>query len=231
MGERTAKGSTGRASSGPAFPEAHRRQWNETYRATHYRKLPWFSPRPSDWIVETVRSGRWRKGARILDVGCGAGSNSLYLARRGFRVSGIDIAEGAIQAARARAIAARRTVDFQVGDVLRLPYPDGEFGGALDIGCFHTLPISLRRAFAKELARVLKPGARFVLSFFAREYAGTPGPPHRPSLEEATAALEEEFLFRETRYGAGFRGPKGGRGAAVYFAVLERRAGPRPPPM
>ncbi len=220
-----------RSRDAPALPEEHRLRWNETYRSTQYRDLPWFSPRASAWIAEAARWGHWRRGARILDVGCGAGSNALFLARRGFRVSGIDIAEGAIEAARRRARTARLAVDFRVSDALRLPYARGEFGGAVDIGCFHTLPIPLRRAYAKELARVLRPGARFALSWFARENTGRPGPPHRPSLAEAATALEPEFLFLEVRYRAVHRGPAPRGGAAVDLAILERRFGAQPPVM
>ncbi len=171
-----------------------------------------------------VEEGWFRPGTRVLDVGCGAGTNLLHLARSGLRASGIDLAEGAIEAARERARRQGLDVDARVADVLRLPYEDGTFGGAIDIGCFHTLPPALRRAYARELHRVLRPGATHALSWIGREAAELRGPPHRPSLEEVTAALEDEFLFLRTE----FDDRRPGR-LSAYHAILERRKRPRPP--
>jgi 2-polyprenyl-3-methyl-5-hydroxy-6-metoxy-1,4-benzoquinol methylase len=213
----------------PAIPREIHARWNRTYEETVYHQLPWFSPVAYPWIAETVREGVWRRGARLLDVGCGAGTNALHLARHGFRVSGIDLAEGAIRAARTRAMRAHLTVDFRTGDVLQLPYPDGRFGGALDIGCFHTLPPRLRRAYSRELARVVRPGGTVALSWIGRESTSEQGPPHRPSLEEATRALEEEFVFLRTEFRDGAAGRPGRGRSPVYCALLGRRSTPRPP--
>lgn len=212
------------------LPAALRDRWTQTYRKTHYAELPWFSPRPYPWVVEAVQNGWWIRGSRILDLGCGAGTNSLFLARSGFRVTGIDLAEGAITAARERAQHAGLDIDFRVGDVLQLPFAEGFFGGAIDIGCFHTLPPSLRRAYAKEVGRVLHPRRSFALSWIAREHRGQPGPRHRPSVEEVAAALEEEFLFLRTEYRPSATGRQVRGAPPVYCARLGRRSFPRPPP-
>ncbi|MCI4349714.1 MAG: class I SAM-dependent methyltransferase, partial [Thermoplasmata archaeon] len=107
---------------------------------------------------KTVESGGLVRGSRVLDIGCGAGTNALFLARSGFRTSGIDLAPGAIRAGQKRAGDAGLDVDFRVGDALRLPFPRARFGGLIDIGCFHTLPVRLRKQYADEAARVLRPG-------------------------------------------------------------------------
>ncbi len=140
-------------------PHRVRRMWEETYERTSYRDLPWFSPRPYYWVVRAVRERWLRPGARVLDVGCGAGTNSIFLARRGFRVSGVDLAPAAIAVAKKRATRAGLTVDFQVADALRLPFPTASFGGAVDVGCFHTFDLHLRPAFSREMARILRSRA------------------------------------------------------------------------
>lgn len=209
----------------PGLPEGLQRQWGETYRRTHYRDLPWFSTHPYSWLRRGVKEGWFRPGTRVLDVGCGAGTNALFLARSGFRASGTDLAPAAIEAARGRAARLRLKVDFRVGDALRLPYPEHYFGGLVDVGCFHTLPPELRRSYSQELGRVLRPGGKYLVSWVAREAASRFGPPHRPSLEEATAAFEKEFLFLRTEY------ENSGPGTlTTYHALLERRAAPQPPP-
>jgi SAM-dependent methyltransferase len=198
--------------------------WEETYQRTHYRNLPWFSPRPYYGLVRAVRERWLRPGTRVLDIGCGAGTNSIFLARSGFRVQGVDLAPAAIEAARRRANRARLPIRFEVADALRLPVRTASFGGAVDVGCFHTFDPALRPAFSRELARVLRPGGRYVLSWIAREHTGEPGPPHRPGLDEVTQALEDRFLFLRCEFHPGSRA-----GSAHYTALLERRREPRPP--
>lgn len=206
-----------------------REEWQETYERTPYHELPWFSPRPYPWVELAVKERWWRPGTRILDVGCGAGTNALFLARSGFKVSGLDVAAGAIESAKARASAAGLTVDFRVGDALDLPYGPRVFGGAIDIGCFHTLPVRFRRRYARELARVLRPRRSFALSWVAREHGSPLGPPHRPSLEEVASAFEDEFLFLRTEYRPSATGRRSPGAPPVYCAHLARRSFRRPP--
>ena len=210
-------------------PEEHRARWVQTYAETHYAELPWFSARPSPWVATAVRQRWWRPGGRILDVGCGAGTNALFLARRGYRATGVDLADGAIAAAKERARKARLTVDFRVADALDLPFPAASFDGASDFGCFHTIPAELRKGYARELARVLRPGASFALSWVAREYQRQPGPPHRLSLDDVTSALEKEFLFLRTEHRPDAPRRQGPGTMALYDAKLERRRAPQPP--
>jgi cyclopropane fatty-acyl-phospholipid synthase-like methyltransferase len=202
-----------------------RAQWESVYESTPYEELPWFDPEPSPAVVDAVSRGFLRPGAAVLDVGCGAGSNVLFLARQGFEAHGVDLSPGAIRAAGSRAGRAGLAVDLRVGDALALDFPDRRFDGVVDIGCFHTVPIRRRPAYAQELGRVLRPGGAFVLSWVAREQTGDRGPPHRPSLEEVADALESRFLFVRTE----FRPAGAVRGAAVYQAWMRRRDRPQPP--
>ncbi len=207
------------------LPRAMQMHWALRYERTPYHELPWFSARPNAWLQSCVRAHAIRPRTRVLDVGCGAGTNTLFLARARFRASGVDVAPAAIEAARDRARKAGLSVDFRVGDALRLPYPTGTFGGLFDVGCFATLPVRLRRSYARELARVLRPGGRYVLSWIGREDTRVHGPPHRPSLAEACAAFEPEFLFLRTEHRAG-----GAEDRTTYQVLLERRGVPQPPP-
>ncbi len=211
-------------SNRPALPRALQKQWGKTYQLTAYRDLPWFSPRPYPWLQRGVRERWLRPPARVLDIGCGAGTNSLFLARSGFRVSGVDLAPAAIEAAQRRAARAGLSVDFRSGDALRLPFPDRSFGGAVDVGCYHTIPLRLRRAYSREIARVVRPGGRYLVSWVGREATQKQGPPHRPSLEETADAFEPEFVFLRTEFEWSPRGP-----FSAYRALLQRRAAPQPP--
>jgi SAM-dependent methyltransferase len=202
-----------------------RARWETTYEATPYEALPWFDPDPSPAVLESVSNGFFRPGSAVLDVGCGAGSNVLFLARHGFEAHGVDLSPGAVRAARARAHEANAPVDVRVGDVLALDFPDGRFEGLVDNGCFHTVPIRRRRDYAREVGRVLRPEGGFVLSWVAREHTGGHGPPHRLALQEVAEALESRFLFVRTE----FRPAGEVREIAVYHAWLRRRDRPQPP--
>jgi 2-heptyl-1-hydroxyquinolin-4(1H)-one methyltransferase len=215
-----------KARTGRGISRRHRESWAATYAETPYEELPWFHPDPSVQVVQAVEEGFLPPRVPVLDIGCGAGSNVLYLASKGFESHGIDISPGAIRAAHERAARAGLHPDLRVGDALNLEFFDRHFGGLLDNGCFHTLPIGRRKDYAREAARVLRPGGGFVLSWVAREHTAPRGPPHRPSLEEVARVFEKEFLFERTR----FRPARDGEGPAVYVAWLRRREVPQPPP-
>jgi SAM-dependent methyltransferase len=210
--------------SGPRarLPAQLQRAWRKTYEETGYRDLPWFSPTPYPWVRRAVESGWLRAGARVLDVGCGAGTNALFLARSGFRAFGIDLAPAAIAAAGARAERAGLSVSFRAGDALQTGFPNRFFGGLTDVGCFHTLPKRLRPAYAKELYRILAPSGRYCLAWVAAEYTGRWGPPTRPSVREVTVVFEDRFLFRRVEFL-----PGGPTSIPAYGALLERRVRPR----
>jgi SAM-dependent methyltransferase len=204
---------------------ADRAAWRATYEKTRYDRLPWFEPGPSVGVKEAVRVGFFPTGGKVVDIGCGAGSNVLFLARSGFRAGGIDLSPGAVVAAQARARKARLSVDIQEGDALALPFANGSLDGLLDHGCFHTLPLPRRGRYAQEVSRVLRPGGHFLLGWVAREHTGEMGPPHRPSLQEVTAVLESRFLFTRTEYRPSF----GSGLPAIYYAYLAGRTDPYPP--
>jgi SAM-dependent methyltransferase len=206
---------------------AHRAAWREMYQKSRYDQLPWFEPGPSPMVRLAVRDGFFRKGSEVLDIGCGAGSNVLFLARSGFRAHGVDLSPGAVEAARGRAARAHLEVDIQEGDALSLSFADGSLDGVVDHGCFHTLPVPRREDYAVEVHRVLRPGGSFALGWVAREHTGPMGPPHRPSVLEVAAAFEPRFLFTRVEFLPG-RAPGE---PSMYFGFLTRRSEPYPPRM
>jgi SAM-dependent methyltransferase len=104
---------------------------------------------------------------RALDLGCGTGTNVLYLVQHGWFATGVDFSSRAIEAARRKADWTSGAT-FVEGDVSRLAElgVEGPFDLALDVGCFHGLPIRRRDDYAREVARVTRPGGRFLLFAF-----------------------------------------------------------------
>jgi SAM-dependent methyltransferase len=220
------------AKNRPGLSPEEREGWTATYERSAYQDLPWFSKQPTPWLVRAVEHGWIPKGAAVLDVGCGAGTNVLWLASRGFRAHGVDISPGAVAAARSRAEEAGVSVTFTEGDATNLPFGDGEFAAALDAGCFHTLPVERRNDYAEELYRVVRPGGTLLLIWIGREETRDMGPRHRPSLAEVSATLEPRFIFEAMEShppdsATGWATPAGSLG--VYTTRLVRRTEPQPP--
>ena len=103
---------------------------------------------------------------RALDLGCGTGTNIVYLARHGWSAVGVDFAARAIAKARRRARDAGVSSTFVVGDVTRLAVA-GPFDLALDLGCLHSIPPAGRAGYEASLARVVRSGGTYLLYAFA----------------------------------------------------------------
>jgi SAM-dependent methyltransferase len=117
-------------------------------------------------VVALVESSSSR--GRALDLGCGTGTNSIYLAQHGFDVVGVDFSSKAIEMAREKARQAGAAIDFHLGDVTNLDFLRAPFELVLDIGCFHILGAAQRMRYADNLARLTHPGSVFLLYGFSR---------------------------------------------------------------
>ncbi|MFC4076332.1 class I SAM-dependent methyltransferase [Salinithrix halophila] len=138
------------------------RDWDEVYMTGDFRNR-WDYAYPSSELVTFVAAGNLSSGAAVLDVGCGAGREAVFLAGQGFRVIGVDLSDEALHIARQRAEEAGVNVDWRQGNVLELPVADASVDFVNDRGCFHLIPEEERGRYATELARVLKPGGHVLL--------------------------------------------------------------------
>lgn len=94
----------------------------------------------------------------LLDLGCGTGADSLFLARRGLQVSGLDYSRVALRRARAKAHAASLTVAFRHGDMAQpLPFADATFGAVMSNVALHSFGDQPLRQIVHEVQRVLHP--------------------------------------------------------------------------
>jgi ubiquinone/menaquinone biosynthesis C-methylase UbiE len=121
---------------------------------------------------KTISLAHLQPGEQVLDVGCGTGTLALDAATRvapGGRVVGVD--PGSQQIARARAKAARHpernvAIEFQLGVIEQLPFPEQTFDVVFSTLMLHHLPTPLKRQGLTEIARVLKPGGRLIIADF-----------------------------------------------------------------
>jgi ubiquinone/menaquinone biosynthesis C-methylase UbiE len=123
--------------------------------------------KPSPALVKLVQNGKILPG-KTLDIGCGLGIQSIYLAQEGFRVTGIDISETAIKKAKQRAKRRRARVKFTLGNSFELRFPSASFDFALDRGCFHHVPIQMRDTYIRGIHRVLRHKGKYMLMAFSK---------------------------------------------------------------
>lgn len=142
--------------------------WKDVYRDYPAGDMPWELGRPRDVLIELV--DRELVGVnRVLDLCCGAGSNTVYLAEKGFSVVAMDISPDAVAFAQDKADKAGVKVSFTVGNFLDLPFRDGSFDLVFDFGCFHHVLPEDRKSFVRGIRRVLKDGGLYQLTCFSNK--------------------------------------------------------------
>jgi len=154
---------------------------------------PWDIGKPDFNLTETVRKTPI-ENCKALDIGCGTGDNSIWLAQKRFQVTGTDISEIAIEKAREKASKNDVKCTFLVVDFIRNRIEGAPFGFVFDRGCFHTFTSDKeRKRFAKKVATNLeKDGLWLSVIGNADERRQGPGPPQRTAID-IVAAVESYF--------------------------------------
>ena len=161
----------------------------QAFFATIYKeKAPWDIGGPQPALVELL-SEHLPIGP-VLDVGCGSGGLSLFLAEEGHEVTGIDFVAAAIDLAQSKArelspdVEARLT--FRVADGLRPSLLQEQFGSVVDSGFYHLFDLEEGDRYIDELAKMLRPKGLFYLLAFAVDFQ-VPNVPRSISEEEIRA--------------------------------------------
>jgi SAM-dependent methyltransferase len=116
-------------------------------------------------LLQLVRFEDYR-GRRVLDVGCGAGTDLVRFARAGAHVSGVDLSAAAIALARQNVAQQALEADLREADGEHLPYEDGTFDLVFAHGVVQYTPGDV--ALVEECRRVLKPGGEAIIQVYNR---------------------------------------------------------------
>ena len=136
------------------------------YRVSYWLGMThWDSEQVPSEVQQVFHSGMIPQGP-VVDLGCGTGTNAIFMAKQGRQAIGIDFVPQAIAKARAKSLRAdvASQTQFITADVTRLKelnLPQCAF--ALDMGCFHGLSKEGQQKYAQGLADILIPGGRFML--------------------------------------------------------------------
>ena len=159
--------------------------------ARHYDLLVWLVTlgREQAFRQRIADLARLQPGETVLDVGCGTGTLAIVARQRvgeTGRVSGIDPSPQMIARASRKAVLRGLAIDFQVGVIEQLSFPDQSFDVVLSTFMMHHLPDDLKRRGLREIARVLKPGGHLLVL----DMKGPVGP-WKSSIQDQPALMQE----------------------------------------
>ncbi len=142
--------------------------WKSRYDDTPLEELPWELGRPKEVVVRLIGGHQIiERELPVLDIGCGAGSNAVYMAAEGLSVVALDFVPKALEYTRKAAEGTGLEIELVNGDASHLPFKNETFGFILDIGCFHSLSEEDRAAYINEISRTLTRGGYFQLTTFS----------------------------------------------------------------
>jgi len=174
-------------------------EWDNRYQDGD---LPWDRPTPTEHLAWAVEAFDIAPG-KAVDIGCGTGTNVIWLAERGFEAVGVDISPRAVAQARAKSTAATVDCTFEAVDILTDPVGGGPFALAFDRGCFHSVEGPEGRGeFARIVADLLAPGGLWLSVIGSADAPPRDTGPPQCSAREITAAVEGHFeiLLLEAEY-------------------------------
>jgi SAM-dependent methyltransferase len=117
--------------------------------------------KPSSELQRVLKEG-WFQPGRMLEIGCGTGTNAVFLAAQGFDVTAVERDQEALEQAKAKASTAGVSIRFIESDVLQLPDLGPLFSFIFGRGVYHALRLQNRFHCWEVLARVTQPGGFYL---------------------------------------------------------------------
>lgn len=180
-----------------------RKTFTATYDwARDWRDLPWAHEEPTLFLADLCAR---RPPGRALDLGCGAGTDSVYLARQGWEVTALDFMPKALEYTRLRAAEAGVSVTAVEADITQWEVP-GSWDLVLDHGLLHNLPAATHAAYRERVLAALAPGGDFILLHWHPRRPGQPdgrmGPRRvgREEIQRFFAPQLQEWLFAREEF-------------------------------
>jgi cyclopropane fatty-acyl-phospholipid synthase-like methyltransferase len=144
---------------------------DEIYRMTPLKDIPWNNEEPPQVLVDLVESAKVVP-CKAVDLGCGAGNYAVYLARKGFTVTGVDLSPTAISLARENARRQGVKCHFLAADVTGdLAALTETFDFAFDWELLHHLFPEQRNKYVPNVWAKLNPRGRYLSFCFSEQDA------------------------------------------------------------
>lgn len=142
---------------------------NSIYGGIPPQDIPWNSEEPAGALVDLV-DRELISPCRAIDLGCGTGTNTCYLASRGFDATGVDISSEAVELATEKAAEMGLECDFITTDLLGdLAGIEGNFDFALEWEVLHHIFPSVREKYLYNVSTILNRGALYLSLCFSEQ--------------------------------------------------------------
>lgn len=138
--------------------------WNKFY-SNKEKPVPFFKNIPDESLMEYFEIGLLKEG-KALDIGCGKGRNSIYMARNGFEVLGVDFSETSIEMAKELASEQGIKVNFLCQSIFDFQSEKEYYDFIYDSGCFHHIKPHRREQYLRTILKYLKPNGYFAMICF-----------------------------------------------------------------
>ncbi len=174
------------------------RRWDTPYHGE--RRPGWDTGRFAPELAKLVEQEPAKRGRAVV-LGCGTGTNAIYLASKGFDVIGVDVAPSALIHAKQKAREAGVKVRWVVADVLALPELE-PVDLIFDRGCYHHVRQYNAAGYVQSVRGISRPGTRLLLLAGSAKEPRRRGPP-KIKEEEIRGDFTELFAFewfREIRF-------------------------------
>ena len=148
---------------------------DDVYKNMSLEEIPWNVETPPELLVELVDSGKVQP-CKAIDLGCGAGNYAVYLAGRGFEVTGVDFSPTAIRIAKENAERKNAKCNFFVADVVgELGEVNQTWDFVYDWGLLHHIFPQRRQKYIENVSRILNPKGKYLSVCFSEKDTGFGG--------------------------------------------------------
>lgn len=182
------------------FPDwAHRQhlqKWDRKWSNPGFNPF-WKTEQPQKELISAVQSGWFSKGQKFLDIGCGNGEVSRWLANEGFSVTGVDYSAAAIENCRRVSEGQENAPEFRVADLCDPSLRLEPVANLIDRGCFHRIAEKSLPVFVQNLARATVKGGHFLLlagTFQRSDFTHYRGARSEDQLEDHVERVFGEFF-------------------------------------
>lgn len=200
----------------PKWLKREKRDWNKIYSEHNLEEIPWYSDKPDQEFVELIETEKI-KPCCVLDVGCGAGTDAIYLASTGYTVTAMDISQKAIKITKKKAEKVGAKINFIVGNFLEVEFDNESFDFINDRGCFHGINPMDRENFAMKINEMLKSNGYYYLRCWSDKEEECNRGPYRISKDDIKNTFSKYFkigVIKDFRFG--------GKGARGYACLMRK---------
>lgn len=194
-------------------------EWEQYYLENEIESMPWFYDQ-LDYDFAVSLSKINLTNPSILDAGTGPATQAIALARKGHKVTGIDVSNTAISKAKLKATREKNPPAFFKQDILTFHAAE-KFDLIIDRGCFHVLKPSLRKKYVNSVSNLLTDNGYIFLKTFSHLQPGNDGP-YRFSEKNIITLFSDKFTIVDL-YDTYFQGNKRPLPRAL-FALLQKKS-------